>query len=220
MSRSLRRGAIAASAIVVSIAALSACGAGNNAQTLEVKPDNAATSVGNIQVQDATVITQPKADAKGPAVITTRIFNNGSKSQTLDSIELPGTVATVKLSPKKGSTGPITVPAYGSVLLGGKNNPSAVVADSRTVTDGNAQQVVFRFSETGKVSLRAYVVPATSYFSSFGPSSLPPTAKPTPSTSASPSGSAKPSGSGAPAGSAGSASRSGTKAGTTAGTHS
>ena len=43
VSRSLRRGALAAAAIVFSIASLAACGAGNDAQTLEVKPDNAAT---------------------------------------------------------------------------------------------------------------------------------------------------------------------------------
>ncbi|MFB7505704.1 DUF461 domain-containing protein, partial [Streptomyces broussonetiae] len=59
MSSSLRRGALAASAIVFSIASLAACGAGNDSQTLEIKPDNAATKVGNIKVQNALIITQP-----------------------------------------------------------------------------------------------------------------------------------------------------------------
>jgi hypothetical protein len=198
MSRSLRRGAVAASAIVVSIAALSACGAGSNAQTLAVKPDNAATSVGDLQVQNATVITQPKANAKGPAVVTARIFNNGIRSQTLDAISLPGTSARVKVSAAKGA-GPVTVPANGSIILGGRNNPSAVIADGRTVTVGNAQRAVFDFSETGKVSLLALVVPATGYFSSYGPSTQPATPRP---SGASPSGSATPSRSAPRAGSA------------------
>ena len=63
--------------------------------------------MGDLQVQNATVITQPKADVKGPAVITARIFNNGIRSQTLDAISLPGTSARVKISAAKGA-GPVT----------------------------------------------------------------------------------------------------------------
>ena len=63
MSSSLRRGALAASAIVFSIASLAACGAGGDAQTLEIKPDNAATKVGDLKVQNALIITQPDVRA-------------------------------------------------------------------------------------------------------------------------------------------------------------
>ncbi|MGS2589410.1 DUF461 domain-containing protein [Streptomyces hebeiensis] len=173
MSRSLRRGALAAPALVFSLASLTACGAGNNAQTLGVKPDHAATSVGDISIQNATVVTQPEPSAAGPAVVTGTFFNSGRKAQTLDSISLPGTGATVKLSPAKGS-GPITVPAGGSVQLGGEGNASAVVEKGREAArDGDAQKVVFTFSETGDIDLRAFVIPATSYFKGVGPSSLP-----------------------------------------------
>lgn len=77
MSSSLRRGALAAAAIAFSIASLAACGAGSDAQTLGVKPDNAATTVGDIKVQNALVITQPDATSTGPAVISATVFNNG-----------------------------------------------------------------------------------------------------------------------------------------------
>ncbi|MFJ9962945.1 copper chaperone PCu(A)C [Streptomyces avermitilis] len=193
MSSSLRRGALAAAAIAFSIASLAACGAGNNAQTLEVKPDNAATSVGDIMVQNALVITQPDPQATGPAVVSATVFNNGRTAQTLDSISVEGD-GSAKLTPAKGS-GKVTVPAGGSVILGGKGNASALLANpGADVKAGNAQKVTFSFSKTGDVSLRAFVVPAESYFSKWGPSQIPAapgaTASATATATTTPSGSA------------------------------
>jgi len=196
VSSSLRRGALAAAAIAFSIASLAACAAGNDAQTLEVKPDNAATTVGDIKIQNAVVITQPDLESTGPAVISATLFNNGRTAQTLDSITLPGSGKTAELKPAKGN-GPLTLPAGGHVVLGGKGNASAVLGSSReAVQDGNAQQVTFTFSTTGDVSLRAFVVPADSYFSKWGPTEIPSapgstptatdTAKPGDDTSATP----------------------------------
>jgi hypothetical protein len=190
VSSSLRRGALAATVIAFSIAPLAACGVGNDSQTLEVKPDNAATTVGVIKVQNAAIITQPQLNAKGPAVISATLFNNGRTDQTLDSVTLAGTGTSAQLTPAKGS-GPVTVPAGGSVLLGGKGHASAVLPSGReAVTDGNVQSVTFTFSRTGQVKLDTYVTPARSYFSKFGPSTIP-----TPSTAPSqnPSGNATPS---------------------------
>ncbi|MGW0465832.1 DUF461 domain-containing protein [Streptomyces sp. NPDC003027] len=192
MSRSLRRGALAATAIVFSIASLSACGAGNDAQTLGVRPDNAAASVDDVKIQNALVITQPDSTVKGPAVVAATIFNNGRTPQTLDAITLPGTKATVQLKPATGA-GPITVPAGGSVIIGGKGNASATIQNgSEAAKVGDAQQVVFKLSRTGDVSLEAFVVPATSYFKDFGPAEVPkpPGATPTASATASPTGEA------------------------------
>ncbi|MFE2227833.1 copper chaperone PCu(A)C [Streptomyces kronopolitis] len=195
MSRSLRRGVLAATVLSLSIATLSACGAGNDAQTLEVKPDNAATSVGDIKIQNATVITQPDVNAKGPAAISATVFNTGAKDQKLTAISVDGTGQSAKLTPGSGK-GPVTVPAGGSIVLGGKGDASAVLASGReAVKDGNAQPLTFTLSTTGKVKINAYVVPAKSYFAGYGPSQLP-----QPSGSPSPSGSGKPSASGKPSG--------------------
>ncbi|MFJ7946483.1 DUF461 domain-containing protein [Streptomyces sp. NPDC096354] len=203
MSRSLRRGALAAAAIVISIGALSACGAGNDAQTLEIKPDNAATTLGDIRIQNANVITQPERGAEGPAVIAATLFNNGTKRQTLDAITLPGSDVSVQLHAAEGG-GPVVVPAGGRVVLGGAGNASAVIENGREAAqNGNVQAVVFKFSETGDVPLGAFVVPATSFFKDVGPSSLPTTPAQTPS--ASPSASETPGAtSGEEAGTAGS----------------
>jgi hypothetical protein len=190
VSSSLRRGALAASAIVFSIASLAACGAGNNAQTLEIKPDNAATSVGDIRIQNALVITQPDRKATGPAVISGTLFNSGNSDQTLQSVSVEGSREPVKLSPAKGQS--LTVPAHGSLILGGKDNASAEIPGGReAVQDGNVQKVTFTFSKTGAVSVRAFVVPATGYFDKWGPSNIP-------SASASASSSTSASASGAP----------------------
>ncbi|MFB7517623.1 DUF461 domain-containing protein [Streptomyces sp. NPDC056144] len=173
MSRSLRRGALAATAIVFSIAALSACGAGNDAQTLGIKPDNAAVSVDDVKIQNALVITQPFERVKGPAVVSATVFNNGRVPQTVDAITLPGTTATVKLTSAEG-TGPITVPPLGYVVIGGEGNASAVIENgAEAAKDGDQQKVVFKLSKTGDVSIGAFVVPAKSYFKDFGPSIIP-----------------------------------------------
>jgi hypothetical protein len=172
VSSSLRRGALAASAIAFSIASLAACGAGTNAQTLEIKPDNAATSVGDIKVQNALVITQPDLQSTGPAVVAATLFNTGRTDQTLQSITVDGSGASVELKPAKGQS--LTVPAGGRLILGGKDNASATLPSGReSVQDGNAQSITFTFSKTGKVSLQAFVVPATSYFDKWGPSQVP-----------------------------------------------
>ncbi|MCX4846338.1 DUF461 domain-containing protein [Streptomyces sp. NBC_00893] len=194
MSRSLRHGALAATAIVFSIASLAACAAGNDAATLKVRPDNAATSVGDIRIQNANIVTQPERTATGPAVVVATFFNNGTKAQTLDAVTLPGSSTSVQLHAAKGA-GPVVIPAGGSVLLGGPGNASAVIESGSEATQaGNVQRVVFKFSAAGEVPLGAAVVPATSYFTGFGPSALPetpeksPETKPTGSASATTSG--------------------------------
>ncbi|MFF9148443.1 DUF461 domain-containing protein [Streptomyces sp. NPDC055051] len=185
MSRSLRRGALAATAVVFSIAALSACGAGNDAQTLGVKPDNAAVTVDDVKIQNALVITQPTPGAKGPAVVSATVFNNGRAPQTLQSIALPGSNAAVVLKAAQG-TGPIVVPAGGSVVIGGAGNASATIENGHEAAkNGDAQKVVFKLSETGDVSLEAFVVPSTSYFKDFGPTEIPLPPSATPSADAS-----------------------------------
>jgi hypothetical protein len=191
VSSSLRRGALAASALAFSIATLAACGAGNNAQTLEVKPDNAATSVGAVKVQNVTVVTQPEREASGPAAVTATVFNSSTKAQTIDSITVGGEQAELKAA---GGGSSLTVPAQGRVIIGGDGNASAKLPSGReAVKDGGVQEVTFRFSETGTVKIQAYVLPAQHYFKGWGPSEMP-----SPSASESASGSPSPSSSASP----------------------
>ncbi|MEU4094433.1 DUF461 domain-containing protein [Streptomyces sp. NPDC026673] len=166
MSSSLRRGALAA-ALALSIVPLAACAAGNDAETLRVRPDNAATSVGDIEVQNVAVLT-------GSTSVTARIFNNGAEEQTLDSV----TVGSVRAE----LSGTVKLPGHSSVLLGGDGNPAAVIkSGGEAKQDGDFQKVVFQFSKTGEVPVQAIVLPAAGYWASYGPSE-----KASPSTTASP----------------------------------
>ncbi|MER5771617.1 DUF461 domain-containing protein [Streptomyces sp. NPDC001985] len=201
---SLRRGALAVTAVALSFTALTACGAGNNAQSLGIKPDTAEATVDTISVQNANVITQPAKGDTGPAVVSATVFNTGTKDQTIESITLAGGAGAVKLTPAKGS-GAVTVPAQGSIVIGGKDNASAVIDNGTPLTGniGGVQETVFRFSETGDVTLKAFVMASTGDgFQDFGPSSLPspPAERATPSgePSGTPAGSPSAPGSGAP----------------------
>ncbi|MFE4639257.1 DUF461 domain-containing protein [Streptomyces sp. NPDC056773] len=205
MSRSLRRGALAATAVAFSLVSLGACAAGHDAPTLQVKPDNAATTKGDIKVQNALVITQEK-DKKGPAAVSATVFNNGTKEQTLDAITLPGGKGTVTLKPA-GSGAKVIVPAGGSVVIGGKGNASAVIANGADVVDGNVQKIVFQLSTTGDVELEGFVVPATGMYAGYGPTAAPaagpaPSGSPSGAASGAPSGSPSATPSGSPAASA------------------
>lgn len=180
MVRSFRRGALAAAVVALSVAPLAACGAGDKAETLQVEPDSAATSKGDIQVQNAFVLTQPN----GPATVTARLFNNGTSDQTLDGVKLSGGQSAQLTDTKGAGTGSITVPAHGTVLLGGEGNPSAVVSGgSESLRDGDVQNTVFVFSGAGAVSLPVGVLPARSYLAPYGPASVPTTEAPTPTSS-------------------------------------
>ncbi|MBO8196116.1 DUF461 domain-containing protein [Streptomyces oryzae] len=197
MSSSLRRGTLAATTLALAAVSLTACGAGNDAQTLEIRPDNAATHVGVIKVQNANIVTDTAGS--GEATVTARIFNDGEKDQTLKGVYIKG--ARAELSPAKGEK-KLVVPAGGSLALGGRGKASALIADAEKagVKDGNAQALTFDLSRTGPVKLRATVLPAENAYKTVGPSSSPsPSQSPSrrtpehgPSDSASPSGSAEP----------------------------
>lgn len=178
MSSTLRRGAIAATVTALSIGALAACGAGTDAQTGGVNPDNASVSEGDIKIQNVNIVT--REEGEGPAVVSARIFNDGTEDETLRTVTISGSGGPVQLSAAKG--GDLTVPAGGSLMLGGKDNATAVIEDpnGKGILDGNAQPVTFDLSSTGKVKLDATVVPARGAYADFGPSAQPEPASPSP----------------------------------------
>ncbi len=167
VSRSLRRGALAAVAALSIAPFASACGTGQDPQTLEVKPDSVATTVGDIEIQNAFILTEPKGG--GAAVITGRVFNNGTTATKLESVSVRGAADQVTLKGANGAAGPITIPAGGSVALGGDGNPVALLADSTGVRPGDFQPTVFTFSGSGDVRISPAVVPAEHYFAPYGP---------------------------------------------------
>ncbi|MFF0729764.1 hypothetical protein [Streptomyces sp. NPDC004134] len=155
-SSSIRRGTLAATALALSLAALTACGAGNNAETLKINPDNARVTAGSIKIQNAVVIT-PADEADGPAAVSARIFNNGDRDQTLDRLTLADGGQELELSGENGRGG-VVVPAGGSVMLGGEGHASAVLPDGHDAGHGATKKLAFEFSQEGEVRLAAFIV--------------------------------------------------------------
>jgi hypothetical protein len=175
--RSFRRGALAA------------CAAGNRPQSLEIHPDSQSAAKGVIKVENAFVLTQ----ANGPAAVSARLFNNGSTDQTLQAVQVAGSLSAALSDPQGGRS--VTVPAHGTVLLGGEGNPSAVITGAGgSLHDGDVAKAVFVFSTTGPVALPVNVTPATGFFAPYGPGQATAGASPSASPSATPSGSATPGG--------------------------
>ena len=69
MSSSIRRGTLAATALALAVVTLSACAAGNDAQTLEVKPDNAAASEGSNVSRTTSTLTSDVARSRPSAAL-------------------------------------------------------------------------------------------------------------------------------------------------------
>ncbi|MFJ6385579.1 DUF461 domain-containing protein [Kitasatospora sp. NPDC092039] len=204
MSRSLRRGSIAAIA-AIAIASLSSCAAGNTPDTLQIKPDNAAATLGtNIRLNNIVVVTEEGAagDHTGAANVVVNIANSADTATELQSVTVGGAAATFK-DAAGAPLSSIVVPAGGSVVIGGQDNPSAYVA-SATVHVGGFVPTVFTFKDGQKVETQAGVSPDSGehgrgLYKGFGPTSSP-TA--TPSKSATPGATAPATGAATPTGTA------------------
>jgi hypothetical protein len=172
VSRSLRRGAVAA--VIIAIAPiLAACSAGDSAATLQVKPDNAAASISTngaaLKLNGITVVTDAKGNA--PASVVVNIANGNAPtvsapdaSDTLSSVTVDGVPAVL--------SGNVTVPGLGSVLLGGPGQPSATVP-TLTKSVGQNATIVFTFAKAGSVQVQALITAGSGEYASFAPSPSP-----------------------------------------------
>ncbi|MFB7950008.1 DUF461 domain-containing protein [Kitasatospora phosalacinea] len=180
MSRSLRRGA-AAALVLAAIVPLAACAAGNDASTLEIKPDNAATAIGTDVKLNNIVVVTPEGTAgeySGAAALTVNIANTGGEAEVLTSVRI-GDSAAALTDENGAAVQGITLAPGQSVLLGAEGGPTASVPGSELSVGGYAK-TTFTFKNAGEVSADANVQPAEGYYEGFGPQ----TAAPSPSASA------------------------------------
>ncbi|MFD4658448.1 DUF461 domain-containing protein [Kitasatospora sp. NPDC058444] len=188
MSRSLRRGSIAAIA-AIAIASLSSCAAGNTPDTLQIKPDNAAATLGaNLRLNNIVVVTpvNTAGDYTGAANVVVNIANTADTPAELQSVTVGGAAATFADAAGAPQSG-IVIPAGGAVAIGGQGNPSAHVA-SATVQVGGYASTVFTFKDGQKVSAEASVSPDSGEHGN----GLYPGYGPTPSPTATPAKTATP----------------------------
>ncbi|MER7750704.1 DUF461 domain-containing protein [Kitasatospora sp. NPDC097643] len=187
MSRSLRRGSIAAIA-AIAIASLTSCAAGNEPDTLQIKPDNAAATVGtNLRLNNIVVVTAEGTSGAytGPVNVTVNIANSGTTPAELQSVTVGGGATATFADAAGAPMSSVVIPAGGSVLLGGDGNPSAKVA-SATVYIGGFVNTTFTFKDGQKAETKAAVSPDKALYKGFGPTVAPAT----PSKSGSPAATA------------------------------
>ena len=168
MSRSLRRGAVAA-VILATAPILAACSAGSSAATLQVKPDNAATSItkGDSALKLNGIVVVTDATGSAPANVIVNIANNGSADDTLTGVSVDG-------SSQATLSGAATVPSGGSLLLSG---PGQVAATVPTLSEkpGQNATVTFTFANAGSVTVQALVNTGSGQYASFAPTAATPT---------------------------------------------
>ena len=180
MSRSLRRGAVAA-VIIATAPVLAACSAGDGAATLQVKPNAAATSIGStLKLNGITVVTA--TNGSSTANVVANIANNSQTAETLTSVTVDGNPATL--------SGPAVIPPLGSLLLSGPQQVTAQVA-SLSETPGQNATVGFTFANAGSTSVQALVNAGAGEYSSYAPAAPTPTPVASLSTLPNPSGTAK-----------------------------
>ncbi|GAA1413711.1 hypothetical protein GCM10009639_67210 [Kitasatospora putterlickiae] len=170
MSRSLRRGGIAALA-ALAIAPLSSCAAGNTPETLQIKPDNASATLGtDVVLNNIVVVTGDESSGEhtGPANVTVNISNTGPEVLELQAVTVAGGAPAAFTDAAGAPLTSISVPAGGAVLLGGPGNPIAKVA-STTVTVGGYVATSFTFKNHEKLDTEAHVSPNKDLYKGFGP---------------------------------------------------
>jgi hypothetical protein len=163
VNRSLTAGLIA----LALLPGLAACGAGFEAQTLDVQADNAAGEVNGV-IARAIVIVKGKNSPTGALAGT--LINRGDKPDTLTTITLtdhsPG-AQSVTISPNL-----ILNPGQLVPLGVGEFKP-ITIPDARSIKVGNFTDVVLTFKEAGVLRLQVETKDRTFFYSDVIPEGAP-----------------------------------------------
>lgn len=179
MSRSIRRGAVAATLALALAPLAAACSSGTDAATTQLKPDSAYTQVGTIKVQNLSLVTGD--EGSGLVSLGGALINESDKPETLKQVTLAGAAAPGTMKGQDGATS-ITVPARGAVYLTGeKGGPSVTFSGAPDATAGKYVDVTFSFSTVGQTKLGVAVHPPEDHYEALKPSS-PQSAAPSPAS--------------------------------------
>ena len=166
MNRALR--AAAMGVLLLSPVALSACSAGQIAQTAEQDRDKLGgfAKVGEITVRDARLAypTNGEYAAGSDARLEVAISNSGPEDDTLLDVTGEGfSSAEVSGAPTAAGTGTagggldVPVPAESNVFIGG-DGPTVVLSDlEEAITTGQGLDVTMSFEQAGDVQVRVLV---------------------------------------------------------------
>ncbi|MGA4540758.1 DUF461 domain-containing protein [Uniformispora flossi] len=185
MSRSIRRGAVAATIALALAPLAAACSSGTDAETTKIKPDTASVQVGNVKVQNLTLVSG--GPTSGAMALGGAFINDGDQAETLTQVAVDGATGNAELKSASG-TGAITIPAHGAVYLtGGADSVVAKVASvsgDSPVTPGKYAKVTLTFKTAGSGSVRVQVHSPEDYFKQLAPSAPAPSLPAAPPTTA------------------------------------
>lgn len=170
MNRALR--AAAMGALLFSPVALSACSAGQVAQTAEQIRDTygGQANAGDIAIRQAHLAYPVNGEYRegGDARLIVAIANEGRADDTLlsitgdafDGVEVTGTAATAATGASTGGSSgdlDVPIPADSNVYVGGDGPIVTLTGLNETLAPGQALDVTMTFAEAGEVPVTVLV---------------------------------------------------------------
>jgi len=141
----------------------SACAAGGNAATLQVKPDHAAGQTGSMLAQNVVVVVDP---ATGAAQLTGTIINSGTDADQLTAVNINGTPVALSY--------PLSIGSKSALNLGADKGVKLVLPAAKgakpVVQAGANSDVNLTFSANGALKLAAAVESNTGVYAAYQPS--------------------------------------------------
>jgi hypothetical protein len=142
--------------------------AGTEAETLKIRPDTPATTLGALQLQNVLLLTGPRGEA-GPLAVVGSIHNNGGAPDQILRISVNELPAPAQITPAPEHPELRVMPSQ-SLQLGGPGNTTAVVPNELgLVKAGDTRRLTFMFAREGEVTLWVLVLPASGYYAGYGP---------------------------------------------------
>lgn len=155
MSRTTR---VSLVALCAAAAALSAgCAAGQQAATLQIRPNLPAADVGSLQAQNIVVVVDPTTSA---AQLTGTVVNNGDAQDQLVQVSIDGQPVTINA---------VTVNPHSAVNLAGATGTSRIVQTASKSTPGIGSAVTLTFASGGSVTLDADTAANTGVYGDYTP---------------------------------------------------
>lgn len=162
------RRTLAAALLVAATIALTGCGAGKKAETLEIRPDTPATTLGSLKIQNVVLLTGPLGGG-GPLAVTGSIYNGGGAPDRIQRISVNELPVPAEITPSPAHPEMRVLPRQ-TLQIGGPGNTTAVVPNAADlVRSGDSRRVTFLFAREGEVTLWVPVLPANRYYTGFGP---------------------------------------------------
>jgi hypothetical protein len=182
VSLSLRRGALATAAVLAFVPLAAGCGAGFDAGSEQVKPDNTSATIGQLSLLNVSVVLDQSTNQ---ALVTGTVANNGSGSDQLEEVTAGGHEAKLA-QPSRGSTSdaanltaaiPATVtslpiPGGQTLRLGSTGMAMATVSGSG-LSLGRFVSVTFDFANAGTTTVQALVESPTGIYQGVTPAPTP-----------------------------------------------